>query len=160
MITVPPEAESALAESEANFRQVTETIREVFWLGSPDWQKIHYISPTYQSVWGLSRDDLYKNPAAWMDAVVEEDRPLVQKAFQVDLRLEEEIRFPEYRVQRPDGEIRWISARAFPIFNDNGDVYRVAGIAEDITQRRQAEEDRNQLELQLMLVWSRLYKRT
>ena len=42
----------------------------------------------------------------------------------------------EYRILHPDGQLRWIKDRAFPVQDAGGQIYRVVGIAEDITERR------------------------
>ena len=132
----------SLQESEERFRQLAENVRDVFWIGSPDWKEVLYISPTYEEVWCRSCESLYQQPHSWLDAVAEEDRERViaeiDKKSAGDLS---EPEFPEYRVVRPDGSVRWILARAFPIHNECGEIYRIAGIAEDITERKQAEEE-------------------
>ncbi len=142
--------EQALLESEERMRQLAENIQEVFWIGSPDWQRIDYISPTYENVWGYSTADLYDQPTAWLDGVVAEDRDLIRVAIlqksHGDLS---DPKFPPYRIRRSDGDIRWIQARAFPIVNAAGKVYRIAGIAEDITERKKVEEQIRMLNVEL-----------
>jgi PAS domain S-box-containing protein len=134
-------AEEALKESEENLRQITENISEVFWIGSPDWNTIHYISPAYENIWGQSCDSLYENPRSWIDSVVDTDRQKVFDAipdtFADDVK---HYTFPEYRILRPDGKMRWIRARAFPVRNEQGLVIRIAGIAEDISEQNKAQE--------------------
>ena len=140
-----------LGENEERFRQITETIQEVFWLSTPDWSRVLYVSPAYETLWGRSLETVYAEPRSWLDAVVEEDRKKVIEG--IDSRSagrNAQAEFPEYRIVRPDGSMRWILARSFPIRNESGQVYRIAGIAEDITARKQAAQDlkqaRNELE--------------
>ncbi|HEX2100559.1 MAG TPA: PAS domain-containing protein, partial [Candidatus Synoicihabitans sp.] len=130
-------AEAALHESEERFRQMTEAIREVFWLADPISNHLLYISPAYESVWGRSRAELYADPQAWMDALHPDDR----HALAADrATITEEFDYDrEYRIIRGDGELRWIHARAFPVRNAGGEVYRVAGVAEDVTERKELE---------------------
>jgi PAS domain S-box-containing protein len=138
-ITERKKAEEALRESEQRFRQVTENIREVFWLSNLDKTRIIYVSAGYEKVWGRSRDSLYQSPLAWVEAIHPEDRDRVLQAArtkQLSGQYDE-----EYRILRPDGSLRWIRDRAFPIQDETGAVYRVAGIAEDITRRKRAEEE-------------------
>ena len=131
-----------LEENEERFRQLTETIQEVFWLGTPDWSQVLYISPAYESLWGRSCESLYEQPRTWLDGVVEEDRQgIIDQINTISAGHTTTAEFPEYRILRPDGSVRWILARAFPIRDPDGQVYRIAGIAEDITDRKLAEEE-------------------
>jgi len=131
------EVEGALRGSEQRFRQVVEQIREVFWMSDPTKDRILYISPAYEEIWGRSCASLYASPRDWLEAIHPEDRDRVwQAAFTKQVSGE----FHEvYRIVRPDGTIRWIDDRAFPIRNELGQVYRVTGIAEDVTERKRGE---------------------
>ncbi len=134
-------AEIALMESEERFRQLAENIQEVFWVVSPDWHEIHYVSPAYEKIWGLSRESLHKNPLSWTDSIVAEDKDTVlsylKKKAAGDVS---EIVFPEYRIIHTDWSIRWISARGYPVYDERGKPYRIVGIAEDITEKKQSEK--------------------
>ena len=142
-ITARRKAEEALRESEERFRQIAETIHLVFFMNSADLNKIIYISPAYEKIWDRNCQSLYENPAEWIDSVHPEDRDRVKAAF---VRQIEGLPFLEqYRIVRPDGQIRWILARSFPVRNEAGKVYRYAGFAEDISDRKQAEQERIEL---------------
>jgi len=146
--------QAAIRESEERFRQLAETIPEVFWLGSLDWQEIYYISPAYAKVWGRGCEELYRNPYSWINSVVEQDREKVEQAIPVTIDTSvESIAFPDYRIRQPNGEIRWIRARAFPVMDADGTIYRIAGIAADITQEKNNELEKEKLlkELQIAL---------
>lgn len=139
-ITARVEAENTLKESEERFRQLAENINAIFWVSSANWQEVLYISPAYETVWGKSCESLIANPLSWLESVHPDDLTQVKE----DLRnkIESGVTTPvsyEYRIIRPDKSMRWISARAYPIYNRDGEFYRVAGIAEDVTERRQAE---------------------
>ncbi len=136
------QAEEALRESEARFRQLAETIDDVFWLANADLTEMLYVSPAYREVFGRSCESLYREPRSWLEAVHPEDRERVRRA------VDERPRGPmdeTYRVVRADGSIRWIRDQGFPIRDALGQTYRFAGIAEDITDRRGAEEERKRL---------------
>ena len=120
------------------FRQLAEHIHEVFWLTDIKNNRVVYVSPMYETVWGRSAEELYERPHDWADAIHPEDRPRVLEAWTRDAS---DGRFEEtYRVCRPDGSVRWIRDRGFPIRNETGEVYRLAGLAEDITDRKRAHE--------------------
>jgi PAS domain S-box-containing protein len=128
---------AALAESEERFRQIAENIHEVFWLASADWSETLYISAAYETVWGRPRDGVYREPRSFIDAIHPDER--AHAVEMMDGRREYGFDI-EYRIVRPDGGIRWIRDRGFPIRNAEGRVYRTAGIAEDVTARKMAAE--------------------
>ena len=129
--------EEALRVSEERFRQIAENIHEVFWLTDPEKQKMLYISPAYETIWGRSCADVLARPSDWLKPLHPEDRDRVAAAA----RRQIEGDYNEtYRVVRPDGSIRWVRDRAYPIKDAEGRVYRIAGTAEDITEKRQLEE--------------------
>jgi PAS domain S-box-containing protein len=139
----------ALSESEERFRQIAENIQEVFWLTTVDFSKSLYISPAYETVWGRSRESLYKDPRSFLAAIPPEDRSRVLEAIDRDRERGFEL---EYRVVRPDGSIRWILDRGFPIRDRAAHVYRLAGIAQDFTERKLAKEAVEQGEDRIRLI--------
>jgi len=132
-------AEEGLRESEARFRQLAENIHEVFWMADQRAPQMIYVSPAYEQIWGRSCRSLYQQPRSFLDAVHTEDRQRVVATL--ERQMSGESTDEEYRIIRPDGSIRWIRDRAFPIKDESGQVYRVAGIAEDISERKRAEEE-------------------
>jgi len=130
-------ASQQLKESEERFRQLAENINEVFWISDPSNKAIYYVSPAYESIWGKTCQSVYENPVSWLDAIHPKDRARVIESGKSRLVLGtyEEV----YRILRPDGTQRWILDRAFPVRNENGEVYRIVGTAEDITARKRAE---------------------
>ncbi len=138
-ITERKRAEEALRESQERFRQLAENIQEVFWMSDPEKNRIMYISPGYEDIWGRTCESLYASPRSWLEAIHPDDRDRVlQSALtkQVTGTYDE-----EYRIVRPNGSIRWIWDRAFPIRDASGHVYRITGIAEDITERKRVEQE-------------------
>ncbi|GAB1538241.1 hypothetical protein NUACC21_08990 [Scytonema sp. NUACC21] len=137
-ITERKRAEAALRESEEKFRQLAENIHQVFFMIAQTGQ-ILYISPAYERIWGKSLASLYRNPHSWLNLVHPDDLARIRAAFNAQIQKGEEFN-ETYRIIRPDDNIRWIVARFFPISDSNGQFYRFAGIAEDITKRKQAED--------------------
>jgi PAS domain S-box-containing protein len=129
--------EEALAESEERFRRIAETIQDVFWMSTPGITKMIYVSPAYERVWGRSRESLYARPQSFLDAVHPEDRDRLAAGVQEHAHGRWDF---EYRIIRPDGSIRWIRDRGFPIHDEEGKLLRMTGVATDITERKQAEE--------------------
>jgi PAS domain S-box-containing protein len=138
-VTAERQTEESLRASELRFRQVAENIREVFWLTDPAKNQILYVSPAYAEIWGRSVESLYASPRDWIDAIHPEDRSRVLQAAQTKQASGEYAE--EYRIVRPDGTIRWIRDRAFPVLRDDGEVYRIAGLAEDITERKRTSDE-------------------
>jgi two-component system cell cycle sensor histidine kinase/response regulator CckA len=130
-------AEAANRESEERFRQLAENIDDVFWLKAPGAKTFLYISPAYETVFGRSCQSLYDAPDSWLEAVHEDDRERIEHSLpQMAVGGYDEV----YRVLRPDGSCRWLRGRAYPVRNESGTVYRLAGVSRDITEQRRLEE--------------------
>lgn len=138
-ITERQKVEDLLKESNERFQQLAENIHEVFWLSNPQKSKMIYISPAYQEIWGRTCESLYQNPNSFIDSIHPEDR----QGFITALSQHRLGKYYDatYRIIKPNGEVRWIHDRGFPIKNSSGNVERVAGIAEDITERKIAEAE-------------------
>jgi len=131
-------AQLAIRESEEKFRQITENMGEVFWLKNFDNTTYLYVNPAYEQVWGRPCTSLYENNHSFIDAVFVEDKQMVLKEHKEYYKTGSFNL--EYRIERPDGEIRWIHERSFPVKDEYGNTIRHTGIASNITVRRQTEE--------------------
>ena len=130
--------EETLRASEQKFQQLAENINEAFWLSDIIKSEILYISPVYEKIWGRSCASLYETPRSFIDTVYTDDRDLVKGVVQEQLRGKSTD--AKYRILRPDGAMRWVWERGFPIADESGEVTRVCGIFEDITDRKKTEE--------------------
>ena len=131
-------AEEALQSSEEKFRQLAENVREVFWMMPPSADGILYVSPAYEQVWGRTCDSLYRNPMSWAEAIHPDD---LRQAHAVFARqIQGEPLDSEYRIRTPEGREKWIRDRAFPVRDRAGQLLRVVGVADDITERKHAEQ--------------------
>ncbi len=138
-----------LRESELRFRQLAESIREVFYLVEPSFTAMLYVSPAYEEIWGRPCESLYANPLDWSEAIHADDRePTLRTIANQGTLVGYDV---EYRILRPGGETRWIRDRGFPIREPGGKVYRIAGIAEDITERVNLERAIRESEAALQL---------
>jgi PAS domain S-box-containing protein len=138
-ITERKKTEDALQSSEEKFRQLTENVREVFWMMPPTADDMLYVSPAYEQIWGRSCDSLYQNPMSWAEAIHPDDRDRAHDLFA--RQLQGELVDSEYRIRTPNGKEKWICDRAFPIRNQRGQVIRLVGLAEEITERKRYEAE-------------------
>ena len=146
-ITGRRSAEEALRESELRFRQLTDHLAEASWLTDWTTREILYVSPAYKHIWGRTCASLRASPRSWADSIHADDRARVVEAFERDAA--RGLYDVEYRIARPDGETRWIHDRAFPIRDSSETVYRMAGISEDITMRKRADEALKEMNIAL-----------
>ena len=135
-ITDRKHAEERLQESEERFRQLAENVEEVLLLFDPQLNKVFYVSPAYEKVWGQSCESLYANPRSFLTGIHPADRGIVEANLELPDRGRGEW---EYRIVRPDGAVRWVWDRAFPILDSSGKVGRIAELVQDITERKQVE---------------------
>ena len=136
-VTTERQSVDKLHESESRFRQVAENIRDVFFLRDLDAKHMLYVSPAYAEIFGRSVESLYAEPQSWLDAIVPQDQAGTRAKHRVGM-LQGSFEL-QYRIARPDGTIRWIESRGFPVRDAEGNLVRIAGIAEDVTERRSAE---------------------
>jgi PAS domain S-box-containing protein len=137
---------AALGESEQRLRQIAENIREVFWMATPGMDEVLYLSPAYESIWGRSLESLRRRPESFFEAIHVDDR---ERAAGIIRGRREQGFDIEYRIVRPDGSMRWIRDRRFPVKDTSGKVYRIAGVSEDITERKEFGEALRQSESDL-----------
>jgi PAS domain S-box-containing protein len=130
------QASAGLRESEERFRQLAETVDQVFFLTDVRNRRILYVSPAYEKIWGRTCTSLYEDPASFMYAVHPDDKHLALDELSIH-----DNHDSIYRIIRPDGTIRWINCRIFPVMDEEGQVYRMAGLAEDITRRLGLEKE-------------------
>ena len=153
-ITYRKRTEEKLRESEERFRELAENIREIFYVyeeGIP-----LYISPAYADILGRPPQTLYEDPASFLETIHSEDRSHFKRSLERRSQVEVEV---VYRIVRPDGAVRWIRDRSFPIGGGSGKKQRVVGIAADITDLKLGEEKLRYLSLHDSLtgLYNRIY---
>jgi PAS domain S-box-containing protein len=140
-----------IRDSEERFRQLADNMQEVFFVVSSDLRTKLYLSPSYEEVWGQTRESAYSDPASFIDGVVEEDR---EELFAHIAAAQKGVTPPpvEFRVRRPDGSIRWVLSHAAPIKDLAGNVYRITGSALDVTDRHNAQEALRESEMRFRML--------
>jgi PAS domain S-box-containing protein len=128
-------AENKLLESEEQLRQITDNIDDAVWIMDTAEERLLYVSPAYEKIWGQPREILSRNPVAWLEAVHPDD----QERLTSSLRQTGREKKDSYRVIRPDGSIRQVFARTFPVLDVNGMRYREVGIIQDVSEMKEAE---------------------
>ncbi len=133
-------ANEALRESEERFRQLAENIGAVFFMfegiAADAVRQVSYVSPAFQRVWGLPCESLRNAPDLWQKAIHPDDRGRVMEKLK---HIGEGSLSEEFRVLQLDLKERWVHLRTFPVRNERGLVYRIAALAEDISERKRAE---------------------
>jgi PAS domain S-box-containing protein len=132
-------AETLLKEASERFTQIAENIQEVFWIRDIEENRFLYINPAFESMFRMPVGNVLQNPRSFLDRVHPDDQPRVAAAFEWQNRNRQGVDL-EYRIIVRDNELRWIWVRTFPVLDSLGKVYRMAGIAEDVTHRRESEE--------------------
>lgn len=126
-------AEIKIADLGKCFYKLAEKGKDVFWIRSADFNRQIYISPAFEIIWGRACQELYENPATWIQAIFPDDRELLLDTFNQTPKLEDSYSL-NFRVVRPDGKIRYIHDASFPLFNETGECFGYAGVAKDITK--------------------------
>ncbi len=147
-------AMESLRTADERFRQLAENTREVFWLMELGTGKLLYVSPPFERIWQMPCSAIYERPERFLERVHPDDRDRVaeqQRVVATGWPGDLESAVSEYRLVVPDGTVRWVSIRAFPVRDSRGRIYRLAGLVEDITERhstrvalRRAREDLEQ----------------
>ncbi|MBU2549115.1 MAG: PAS domain S-box protein, partial [Proteobacteria bacterium] len=142
-----------LRQSERRFQLMARNMRDVFWINEPGSKQALYISPAYEKVWKRPLDDVRENPRQWFEAVHPEDRPKIAATR----RMHEKGRptSSQYRIFLPDGEMRWIEDRVYPVLDNQGNLEFITGLASDVTERIEAEAALRESEEKYRLVVER-----
>ncbi len=134
------QAEAALRSSEEKFRLVTEAIEDVFWINTPDFKNVLYVSPTFETLWQKPVAEAYQSPTAFTSLIHPEDQPAYLDTV-VKYHASGTSYEYEYRIQHADGSRRWIHERGFPVRDEAGNLRAMAGVCTDITDRKRIDQE-------------------
>jgi PAS domain S-box-containing protein len=129
----------ALQESEERFRQLADNVEQIFWLLQVDGEgepQFVYVNSAFERIVGRPTEDLCRDGSVWRRSVHPDD---LERALEARTRAFDGPNELEYRIVRPDGAVRWLRDRAFPVRDGEGRTIRIAGIAEDVTERKEAD---------------------
>ena len=146
-ITERKRAVEALRASKERFDSLVNRLNDVVWTASADGSRIVDVNHAFSKVYGVSEDDLRSNPVLWIEMVHPDDRKIAEDSREELLRSGQAQ--AEYRIVRPDGEIRWIRDRKSLVYDEEGNVVQMGGIANDITVLKQKEMEKDKLREQL-----------
>ncbi len=127
-----------LQESEKRFRQLADHMNDIFWLREKG--EILFINQSFSRVWGISPDIIIKSPDILHKWIHPDDKHKFYTWIDEDKVKPNTVFSEQYRIIQPNGNIRWIWARLFPILDSTGKIYRTAGIATDITSQKNIEK--------------------
>jgi len=131
--------EESLVQAEAKYRTVADfTYDWEYWANGDD--SLQYVSPSCERVSGYTPRDFFDNPSLIKDVIVPEDRALWDSHYH-DSRQELKPREIQFRIQRRDGQIRWIEHNCQPVTDRQGRLQGFRAGNRDITTRKLAEID-------------------
>ena len=137
-LTARVEAERELREREERLRQIADNMQEVFFLVDVATDRVILVNRAFETVWGRPVESVYANRRSLIDAVVPEDRDaFAERMRESNAGVAGEV---EYRIVRPDGTVRRLLTRSMPVRAPDGTVVRVIGVAQDVTERLEAQE--------------------
>jgi two-component system cell cycle sensor histidine kinase/response regulator CckA len=137
-ITSHKKSHAELRETNDRFLQLADNISEVFFIMDAQFRQTLYINAAYEKIWGRTQQSLYDDPESFLDPIPPDDRDRLLASI-VRMQFGEHPPTSEFRVVHPDGTTRWVLWHAVPIRNEKGEVYRISGVARDITERREAQ---------------------
>ena len=140
-VTAQRGTEQALRESQELMNQMAQAIQDVFYVSDAETNEIIFMNAAFDRIWGLNGEKVRSSPRSWLDRVHVDDRERIVRSI---TKWKPQGEAPEwneeFRIVRPDGAVRWIWIRSFPIRDASGEIVRFAGVERDITERKRAEE--------------------
>lgn len=121
-----------VSATDENLRELADNLEEVLWIIDVHTGRMAYVSPAFEDVWGRPPPSYEAPLEAWMEGVHPDDMASFERAVG---------RFKKgspasllFRLIRPDGSLRRVRSRGFPVFDDKGKVSRIVGTSRDVTR--------------------------
>ncbi len=137
-ITERKQIHRQLEEREQQFRQMAETIDEVHWIANADVSEVLYINPACEDVFGYTQEDFYASVEIFFDGIHPEDQSTVEDVI-TRVKDGESVHYT-YRFERNEGAYIWIEGHADPVYDEDGNIYRITGVNRDITRQKELEQ--------------------
>lgn len=141
-ITRIKDQEKMIGESEARFRQLAENTQDVFWVMECNPDKITYVNPAFENLWGFTAEAIYKDPWLWLKAIHPDDREYTKQKFIDWIAHGSGIYECDYRIVTKDNGVRYVHDRGTIIGKSKTGAIQISGIVTDITERIRSEEAR------------------
>ncbi len=142
-VTQRRQAEAALRESEARYRDLVETTHDLVWAVDMD-GRITFISQAAEEVYGRHPKEILGRP--FLEFIAPEEHEQVRAAFQAAVATGQAARDTERHVLHANGTRRLLAAKSIALRDHQGRVIGFFGTSQDITERRQTEEAMRRLE--------------
>lgn len=124
---------------ERRLQQIRENVTDVVWMTSPEKDEIMFVSDAYEDVWGRSPDTVVRDSLSFVESIHPNDRDRVREAIAAQRANPDEYE-ETYRVVQPDGEVRWVHDQSAGVYDDDGSLDCIVGVATDITARKEYEQ--------------------
>ncbi|MBC8004620.1 MAG: PAS domain S-box protein, partial [Verrucomicrobia bacterium] len=154
-ITERKNAEEAVRHAHDELKNLHDNLDEAIFSIDVVNNKMLQASRAHEDIFGYPPTEFYRNPGLWYELIIPEDKPIVDVGFPI-LHGGKELHH-EFRIIRPDGQMRWITARMQPKMNEMGQCIRIEGIAYDITKRKIAEEAIRESEERFRMVFENVF---
>lgn len=130
------EAPATPTAADVPLHVIARHTNEAFWVGSPDGARLEYVSPRHEELWHVPAAALRRDAFVRFAVVHPRDKRRVERAW-TDMIAGGDYDI-EYRLLQPDGSWRWVRERAYALRDESGRTERLFGIAEDVTERKEA----------------------
>jgi PAS domain S-box-containing protein len=130
-------AEAVARRGEAELHQFAGHVHDGVWISDRDRRHFSFLSETTARLWGVKREEVLADPYVLARMIHPDD---FEQAIKVVKGLDEGPIEMRLRVTPPGQSLRWLRVRMFPIRNEVGEVTRIAGLTEDVTDQQTAAE--------------------